>query len=172
MQGALAGGGGRGAEIRIVSGCLPEKMKSKVLTSFHEATGMLSTVPSLVSTLLLFYYFFSSQIMLTLFLPQGLCSYQSVDLILQILEIIHLPMSLRLVLQYHLIRKPSCSLSSLSAPLYPAFSVKPQASFIAASCTFPPMRHGTSSNAYFKSPLLSFLEWQWVLSALRLFPFS
>lgn len=60
MRGALAGGGGSGAEIRIVSGCLPEKMKSKVLTSFHEATGMLSTVPSLVSTLLLFYYFFSS----------------------------------------------------------------------------------------------------------------
>lgn len=59
MRDALEGGGG-GAEIRIVSGCLPERIKSKVLTSFHKATGMLSTVPSLVSapnTLLLFHSF-------------------------------------------------------------------------------------------------------------------
>lgn len=46
MWGALVEGGGV-AEIRIGSGCLPERIKSKVLTSFHQAPGMLSIVPSL-----------------------------------------------------------------------------------------------------------------------------
>lgn len=36
MWGALMGGGAV-SEIRMGSGCLPERMKSKVLTSFHQA---------------------------------------------------------------------------------------------------------------------------------------
>lgn len=77
MWGGLVGGGAV-SEIRTGSGCLPEIMKSKVLMSFRQAPrdavhGPLSGHDSHP-------FLLPSKILPRIFLPEGLCSYQSVCL--------------------------------------------------------------------------------------------
>lgn len=137
MGGALGGGGGV-AEIRTVSGCLPER-KSTVLTAFHKATRMLSTVPSLDSaptTFLLFHSFLDHAEDIC---ASGLCSHRSMGLSGSSSKFCGYPLA-------HVFE--ACAQMSAHRKALP---VPPQASLIADGCSFPPTQRSTSLNVYFIS---------------------